>query len=746
MPTPKMAKLLRGPTRKIGKPLNRIDGPAKVTGAAKYSAEHNAPGLLHGVAVSSGITKGRITSIDTSAALALPGVVYVFTHLNRPKLAWFDHQWKDEDSPRGTPFRPLYDEKISHAMQPVALVVARSFEAARAGARLVKVEYEAEPPNTDLSANRRRTWVPGNEKMGFEPPPKPKGDANKALLEAEVRVDNEYTQAADHHNPLELFGTTVVYGDEGSLTVYEKTQGVQGSQKYICNVFGLKPANVRVLSPFVGGAFGSALRAQYQLFFAVMASLQLKRSVRVELTRQQMFTIGHRPQTIQRVALGARSDGTLTSIIHEALQECSQYENYVEIVVNWAGLLYQSENVRLESRLARLDLRTPIDMRAPGAATGIAAVECAIDELAEKLQMDPIELRLKNYTDQDPVHGKPFSSKELKACFKQGAERFGWKPAKPRSRREGRELIGHGMAVGMWDAMQGIATAKAVLSADGKLTVSNATADIGTGTYTVMTQIAAESLGLPYDSITFKLGDSSLPASMLEGGSWTVATNGSAVKLVCDELGDQLIKLAHKLGLFGKTKRDELTFDEGFISSSSERISIVELMRRSGVPSLEATEQSIPYLLQRKKHTFATHSAVFVEVRVDEELGMMRVSRVVSAIAAGRIINPKTARSQILGAIVGGIGQALHEETMTDHALGRYMNHDLAEYHVPANADIGDIEVIFVDEHDEAVNALGAKGVGEIGIVGVPAAVANAIYNATRKRVRDFPITLDKLL
>ena len=751
MPLPKMARLLTGPVKQIGQPLRRKDGPAKVTGTAKYAAEFDAPGLLFGYIVSSAITKGRIKRMNTAAALKLRGVVYVFTHENRPDLPWFNRKWKDEDTPKGTPMRPLYDAEISHAMQPIALVVAESFEAARAGARLIEVEYEADPHQTDLEAMRRKTFKPGMDKLGFQPPPKPRGDADKAFSEAEYKVDGEYTMAADHHNPMELFASTVVYNDDGTLTVHDKTQGVQGIQKYVCNVFDLKPENVRVLSPFVGGAFGSALRAQQQLFMAVLASTQLKRSVRVELSRAQMFNIGHRPQTIQRVALAAKADGTLTSIIHEALQEASQYENYVEVVVNWSSQQYKCENVRLDYRLARLDLRTPLDMRAPGAATGVVAIETAIDELAEKLALDPIELRLKNYTETDPNHDKPFSSKELRACLAQGAERFGWqnRPKTPRSRKEGRELIGYGMACGVWDAMQGPGSAKAVLSADGKLLVSSATADIGTGTYTVMAQVAAESLGLPIDDVTFKLGDSSLPTAPIEGGSWTVATIGSAVKLVCDQVADKLTALAAKLPAFQGVTRGEVTFEDGFIALNgdpSKRISVVELMRKAGIPSLEEMAQSIPFVKQRMTHTFATHSAVFVEVRVDEDLGMMRIARVVSAIAAGRIVNPRTARSQILGAVVGGIGMGLHEETLLDNNLGRYMNHDLAEYHVPVSADIGDIEVIFVDEHDDAVNALGAKGVGEIGIVGVPAAVANAIYNATGKRVRDFPITLDKLL
>ncbi|HWE04261.1 MAG TPA: xanthine dehydrogenase family protein molybdopterin-binding subunit [Tepidisphaeraceae bacterium] len=753
MSIPTIADPLPANASQVGRPLSRVDGRLKVTGGAKYAAEHNAPGLLHGYIVSSAITKGRITRVSTAAALASPGVVHVFTHENRPSLAWFDRKWKDEDSPKGSPFRPLYDAKIVHAMQPIALVVAETFEAARCGARLVEVEYEAEHHETDLRARRHHTYTPGNEKTGFEPPPKPRGDADAALKEAPVKVDAEYEQAAEHHNPMEMHASTVIFHEaDDSITVYDKTQGVQGTQKYVCNVFGLPKASVRVLAPFVGGAFGSGLRAQHQLFLAVMASTQLKRSVRVELTRPQMFTFGHRPQTIQRVALGAAHDGTLTAVIHEAVQESSQFENYVETVVNWSGQQYKCENVRLEYKLARLDLFTPLDMRAPGAATGLPALECAMDELAYALKIDPVELRLKNYADVDGNSGKPFSSKELKACFAKGAERFGWarRNPEPRSMRDGKHLIGWGMASGVWDAMQVPASAKAALSIDGRLIVSSATADIGTGTYTAMSQIAADTLGIPMEQVRFILGDSSLPQAPLEGGSFTVSSVGSAVKAACDKVGARLLKLARKAhgSPLADAKDDAVEFADGRIrlkNDPARGISIVEAMRGEGIVNIEEQAQSIPNFLKHRSYKLGTHSAVFVEVRVDPDLGTVGVSRVVSAVAAGRIINPKTAASQVAGAVVGGIGMALLEETLVDHTLGRYMNHDFAEYHVPVNADVPDIDVIFVEEHDDIVNPLGVKGVGEIGIVGVPAAIANAIFHATGKRIRQFPITPDKV-
>ncbi len=750
IPIPRMPGLLEGPTTQVGKPVSRVDGRLKVTGAARYAGEHAIPGLLHGYVVSSAIAKGRVTRIDTGKAMAVPGVVHILTHENRPDLAWLDRKWKDQDAPKGSPLRPLYDANVSHSLQPVALVVAESFEAARLAARLVEVAYEAEPHQTSLLMNRDITFTPGKDKGGFEPPPAPRGDADAALAAAEVSVDLEFTQAAEYHNPIEMHASTVEYHPDGSLTIHDKTQGVLNCQSWVCGVFNLPKSSVRVLSPFVGGAFGSGLRPQHQLFLAVLAALALKRSVRVELSRPQMFSFGHRPETWQRVALGASRDGTLTALVHEAVQESSQAENYVEIVVNWSGQQYRCDNVRLDYRLSRLDVHTPLDQRAPGAATGVPALEVAMDELAWKLGMDPIQLRLKNYAEADPNTGKPFSSKELRACFRQGAERFGWPDhlPPPRSMRDGRELVGWGMAAGVWDAMQNPASAKATLGANGKLSIATASSDIGTGTYTVLAQVAAEVLGLETADVAVEIGDSSLPQAPIQGGSWTVSSVGSAVKAACDQLAKRLHALARDAEGSPLAGVGSVRFADGHVVAQddpSRRMPIQQVMRAAGLPVLEEKALSVPYALGRLRHTLGTHSAVFVEVRVDAELGTVRVTRVVSAIAAGRIINPKTAGSQILGAVVWGVGMALEEEAMTDHTLGRVMNHDLAEYHVPVSADIPDIDVVFVEEHDEVVNALGAKGVGEIGIVGVPAAISNAIFHATGVRVRDLPITVDKI-
>jgi len=742
-------------TQYIGKPLSRVDGVDKVTGKAKYAAEFNVPDLAYGYVISSAIAKGKITKIDATDALGLDGVLQVFTHENRPKLAWFDINYKDQDAPPGSPFRPLYDAKIKYSGQPIALVVAETFEVARYAASLIQVEYDVDEHETDLASNQQEGRKPksGVASLLKPPPPKPRGDFDEAYSASAVKVAEEYVHAVEHHNPMEMFATTVVYEQNGKLTIYDKTQGAPNSQMYVAQIFDIPFSDVRVVSPYVGGGFGAGLRPQYQLFLAVLASRELKRSVRVSLTRQQMFTFGHRPATIQRLALGASPDGTMSAIYHDAVAETSQFEDYTEVVVNWAGMLYPSENVTLTYKVVPLDMYTPLDMRAPGGVTGISALEVAVDELAYKLGMDPLELRLKNYADRDMNEDRPYSSKELKACFQQGAERFGWskRNPEPRSTRQGHNLIGWGMATGIWDANQMPARAEAVLMVNGKLRVSSATADIGTGTYTVMAQIAADTLGMPIDDVLFKLGDSDLPLAPIQGGSWTMATVGSAVKVVCEDLSKSLFKLAKKMpgSPFAKVDFNDVAFADKSIrlkSDSSVAISLQAVVDSNGGRAIRETSTSLPNMLEQRKYSRSTHSAVFVEVQVDEELGSVKVTRAVTAVAGGRIINPKTARSQIIGGMVWGISKALEEESVMDHHFGRFMNHNLAEYHVAVNADIHDLDVIFVEEHDTIVNPLGVKGLGEIGIVGMPAAIANAVFHATGKRVRDLPITLDKLL
>jgi len=728
----------------IGTATSRVDGPAKVTGKAKYAGEFNASDLAYASVVESTIAKGRIIRIDTSQALRVEGVLDVLTHEDRPRMASADKAWKDDVAPEeGSPFRPLYDDRIKFSGQPIALVVAEEWEIARYAASLVRVECEKQAPVTDLYQQRV-------EAFAVEKPDKPHGDATKAFAAAEVRHQAEYFIPTEHHNPMELFASTVVWDGAGKLTVYDKTQGVQNVQRYLCSVFEKKADDVRVISPYVGGAFGSGLRPQYQVVLAVLGALAVQRSVRLVLTRQQMYGLGHRPATIERLSLGAKADGTLDAITHEAIGATSQFEDFARNDTGWAALLYKSANAKYAHRLARLDVQTPCDMRAPGAATGVYALECAMDELAVALKLDPVELRLRCYSDRDQNENVPYTSKQLRECYRQGAEAFGWdkRNAEPRSMRDGSELVGWGMATGVWEALQVPTAARIVLSANGHAEISCAASDIGTGTYTILSQVAADALGLPIENITIKLGDSTLPQAPVEGGSWTAASASHAVAVTAEEVRKALLAMAKTIkgSPLADAKPEDVILADGKIVSKrdgSRAVSIADAMRNGATDRIE--KEKTNNFPEDSSHARNTHSAVFAEVKVDEQLGVIRVTRVISAVAAGRILNTKTAQSQIMGAVVGGIGMALHEETVYDHRFGRIMNANIAEYHVPVNADVYDIKVLFVDEPDEIINPLGIKGLGEIGIVGVAAAIANAVYHATGKRVRDLPITLDKV-
>jgi xanthine dehydrogenase YagR molybdenum-binding subunit len=737
----------------IGTPTSRIDGRAKVTGAAKYAAEYNVPGLAHASIVCSTIAKGRIAHIDTSAAMGVEGVLTVLTHEDRPPMADSDQAYKDDVAPNGSPYRPLYDGKIMFDGQPIALVVAETWEIARFAASLVRVEYEREAHETDVHRQRDAavpTGAPTNPMEAMFAPPKARGTPDQALAAAAVRHEAEYFVPIEHHNPMELYASTVIFEVGGKLTVYDKTQGVQNVQRYLCGVFGMQPEDVRVMSPFMGGGFGSGLRPQFQVVLAVLAARALQRSVRVVLTRQQMYVVGYRPAMIQSVAIGANTGGTLDVIAHDAVTVTSQYEDFHRQETGWSGLLYKSPNAKYAHRLARLDLATSCDMRAPSAAPALFALESAMDELAIALKLDPLELRLRCYSDRDQHENKPYSSKALRECYRQGAEAFGWNKRipEPRSMRDGSDLVGWGMATGVWEALQVPITVRIALTANGHAEVACATSDIGTGTYTIMAQVAADMLGLPLDNISIKLGDSSLPQSPVEGGSWIAASVANGIAATAQAIRDELLRLAKQLpnSPLAHAAPEDVALADGKLASKrdpSRAVSVADAMRHGTVDRIERELTTNPTEDPTRAHN--VHSAVFTEVKVDEQLGVIRVTRVVSAVAAGRILNTKTASSQILGGVVWGIGMALHEETLVDHRFGRIMNANIAEYHVPVNADVQDIKVIFVDEPDAIINPLGIKGVGEIGIVGVAAAVANAVYHATGTRVRDLPITLDKL-
>src|SRR5258707_12501028 len=524
----------------IGTGTSRVDGRAKVTGEAKYAGEFNASGLAYGSVVESTIPKGRIARIDASEALRVEGVIEVLTHQNRPRMAESDDAWKDDVAPEeGSPFRPLYDDKVKFSGQPIALVLAEEWEVARYAASLVRIEYEKQAFVTDLRQERDRAFV-------VKKPDKPHGDAAKAFAAADVRHEAEYFIPTEHNKPMELFASQAMWGGGGKLTVYDKTQGVQNVQRYLCSVFEKKPDEVRVISPLVGGAFGAGLRPQYQVVLAVLGALALERSVRLVLTRRQMYGLGYRPATIERLALGAKKDGTLDAVTHEAIGVTSQFEDFSRNDTGWAALLYKSANANYVHKLARLDVPTSSDMRAPGAATGVYALESAMDELAVALKLDPMELRLRCYSDRDQNEDVPYTSKQLRECYRQGAEAFGWskRKAEPRSMRDGSELVGWGMATGIWEALQVPVATRIVLTANGHAEVSCAASDIGTGTYTILAQVAADTLGLPIENISVKLGDSTLPQAPVEGGSWMAASSAHAVLGAAEEIRQELARLA----------------------------------------------------------------------------------------------------------------------------------------------------------------------------------------------------------
>src|SRR5215468_8525699 len=522
----------------IGNSVSRADGRAKVTGAAKYAAEFNTPGIAYASVVSSTIARGRILRIDTSAALRLKGVSDVLTHQHRPPMADNDQAYRDDVAPEGgSPFRPLYDGNIAFNGQPVAVVLADSSEVAREGASLVRVEYAPQAHATDLERERGSAFALSNDTFALTPA-KPRGDAAKALTAAAVRHEGEYFIPVEHHNPMELYGTTVIWHGDGKLTVYDKTQGVQNVQRYLCGVFGMKPEDVRVMGPYMGGGFGSGLRPQYNVALAVLAARALQRSIRLVLSRPQMYSLSYRPGSFERVALGAKADGTLDAMTHEAIAMTSRFEDFARKDTIWAAALYKCANTTFSHKLVQLDVSTPGDMRAPGAASGVYALECAMDELAVALKLDPVELRYRNYSDRDQNADIPFTSKALRECYRRGADAFGWerRNPQPRSMHDGGDLVGWGMATGVWEALDMPFAVRVALTANGHAEVFSAASDIGTGTYTVVAQVAAELLGLPLDNVSVRLGDSTLPQAPVEGGSWTASSVANALVVTCDEV------------------------------------------------------------------------------------------------------------------------------------------------------------------------------------------------------------------
>jgi xanthine dehydrogenase YagR molybdenum-binding subunit len=738
--------------RYIGKEMSRVDGVAKVTGKAKYAAEFQVPNLAYGFIVLGTVAKGTIKAIDTREAEAAAGVIRVFTHLNAPKLG--PKASTEEAPPRPTrepdkSFRALQSDRIFFNGQPVALVVAETYEQARYAARLVKVSYDAEQHVTDTEAVRGRARVPQRAA-----PPKPRGNPEEAMRSAPVKIEAEYRIPVEHHNPMEPHAAIAVWqGDQ--LTIFDKTQEVYNVRTHLASSFGVPEEHVRVVSPFVGGAFGSSLRPNYYPALTAMAARELKRPVKVVYTRTQMYTgHGYRPYTIQKVALGAERSGKLSAMIHEVVHNTSTFEEFSDATTRFTRQVYACPNLYAPLKITDTDLNTPTWMRAPGAVSGMFALECAMDELAHALKIDPLELRLINYAEVDPESGRPFSSKALRECYKLGAAKFGWKDRtfEPRSMRDGRWLVGWGMATSVWDggAFHVPATARITLRVDGTAHVTSATSDIGPGTYTVMTMIAAEYLGLRPEQVSFELGDTQFPRAPSQGGSRTTASVGSAVHGAALAIGARLLSLANREAnspLQGAAASDVEMLDGRLRPKSdpSRFVRVSEVMRRNGLTEITETFEWRPSN-EREKYATLAHGAQFIEVKVDPDLGTVRVTRAMEVTACGKIINAKASHSQEIGGVVWGIGMALQEATEIDHRYGRIMNPNLQHYHVPVNADVHEVETMFVEEDDTVVNPLGVKGMGELGMVGIPAAIANAVFHATGRRIRELPITPDKLL
>ncbi len=737
--------------KSVGKPLDRVDGRLKVTGGARYSADMPVPDVAYGVLIMSIAAPGRITSMDTRAAEALPGVIRVITPANALRLQPPPSPGSAAARPQDRVLQVLQDPNVFYQNQPIGVVVADTLERATQAASLVKVEYETRSPRVELEREKKHAYQPA--KANQDPTDTHRGDPDGGMSAAKAKVTETYVTPVENHNPMEPHATLAVWSGD-HLTVYNATQGIFGDKKVLARSFGLPPDNVRVVSHFLGGGFGCKGSTWSHVVIAALASRQVGRPVKLVLERNQMFgPVGYRPRTEQKLQLGADENGALTSVGHDVYSQTSRFDEFVEPSAVVTRILYDTPNEQTSHRLVRLDVGTPTFMRAPGEASGTFAMESAMDELAYSLKMDPMALRLKNYAEKDPDSGKPWSSKSLRQCYQVGADKFGWskRTLEPRSMKTADGLLlGWGMATATYPVRRSPSSALARLLPDGTAYVQAGTQELGTGTYTVMTQTAADALGLPPAKVRFELGDTVMPETPVSGGSQTAASTGSAVQKAGQAAKAQAIALAvadAASPLFGLMP-GEVNVKDGRLFSVADPAkgeTYAALIARQKLPSIEAKTESKP---GPEKDEYAMHSfgGVFAEVTVDPDLGMIHVTRVVGAYGVGNILNAKTANSQLMGGIVFGIGMALLEETVTDPRLGRVMNADLAEYHVPVNADVPDIDITFVPETDPYVNPLGVKGIGEIGITGVVAAIANAVYHATGKRVRDLPVRLDKVI
>ena len=687
--------------------IKRVDGRLKVTGAIKYAAEYPFPGLVYGVLVNSTIAKGTITSIDSKAAEKAPGVMMVVSHLNAPKVPGYG----DKD------IKPLNDNKVFFNGQPVVLVIANTFERAKYAASLITLQYQKEAHQTDLTANLQNTY-------------KPRGDYSRGEVDAyktaPVKIEAEYHTPIHVHNAMEPFAVTALWNGD-KVTVYTKAQAIKSMQQEVMRMFNLPVENVQVYSKIIGGAFGSGSPLWPYAKAALIGAKIIGKPLKVVIDREQMFTmVGYRSPALQKVGMGASADGKLTGITHEATGETATYQQFAEGITSTTQFLYDCPNVNTQYRLTRLDMSVPTFTRGPGETTGVFALESAMDELAFALNMDPLELRKKNYAEKDPEQNLPWSSKYLNECYELGAAHFGWdkRKQKPGSVMQDGWLVGYGLGCGAYGAGRANCTARARLSSDGTLVIQSASSDMGPGTATVMVKIASDIIEIPVKNISFELGNSALPNAPGEYGSITTSSVGSAVYDTCTALKEKFKQLA---------------------GNNADKPDYVKILKDNQLPYVEVTHTSgrAPDAGKFSAHAYVAH---FVEAHVHPATGMVKIKRVVSAVDGGKILNPITARSQIIGGVVWGIGMALMEEGVLDHRYGKYVNSNLSEYHVATNADVPQIEVLFIDKKDPVTNPMGSKGIGEVAIVGFAAAVANAVFNATGKRIRNLPITPDKLV
>ena len=729
----------------IGAAVPRIDGPLKTTGTARYAVDHDLPGLVHGVAVQATIGKGRIRSLDASAAEKMPGVLLVLHHGNMNGVyRTFPHQ---DDATISEVRPPFEDDKIYYWGQFVALVVAETLEQDTAGAEAVRIEYEAETPDvrTDLSTYtgpRESSWK--------------RGDPDKALASAPVVVDETYSTPVETHNPMEMHGTVAAW-DGDALTLYECSQGVVNHRVVMAEVLGIPRENVRVISRFIGSGFGGKLFPWPQSTLAAVSARELKRPVKLSVDRRMMFSnVGHRPRTQQRIRLGATPDGKLTAIRHDFFTETSMLDDFVEHCGEQTPFLYSCPNLEVTTGMVRRNVGAPAPMRGPGAVPGLFALESAMDELAIKLKMDPLELRLKNDADRDEGTNRPFSSRHLKECYLTGAEKIGWKNRTPEPgsmRRDGR-FIGMGLAGASWAAARIPATASVELRPNGRIAVRSATQDIGTGTYTIFAQVMHARTGVPMDRIDVFLGDTSLPEGPMSGGSMVTSAVLPAATSAVNQAITRLLNIATLTAdsPFHGAKPDTLTISEGRIHAKDKPVSsgipFEEVIRLAGMSGITATGRTSPSWEDPKANKYSLHSfgAHFAEVEWEPEIARLRVSRIFSIFDCGRIINKGAGGNQILGAAVMGLSMALLEETIHDPRTGQPINGSFADYLVATCADLPDLDVTFLDYPDLIVNEYGARGIGEIGMAGVAAAIASAVHHATGVRVRQLPIRIEDLL